>query len=144
MSRLEEPNSIASERQCARRSSMMTAQLMLFQNTKGHLRQSLSMTPDCGSLALQEPQSHAKCHTQKNSIHCGAAANQDLSKCLLTDGFCILDGKFIFLFVRLRIGLSTCCTSDPHVERFIPARDRFEAASLLCRKVQLYLQLKGS
>ena len=40
------------------------------------------------------------------------------------------------------MGLSTCCTSDPHVERFIPARHRFEAASLLCKKVQLYLQLK--
>ena len=64
---------------------MMTAQPMLFQNTKGHLRQSLAMTPDCGLLALQKPQSDAKCHAQNNSIHCGAAANQDLSSKMFVD-----------------------------------------------------------
>ena len=62
---------------------MMTAQPMLFQNMKGPLRQSLAMTPDCGSLALQKPQSYAKCHAQSDRIHYGAAANQEFSSKIL-------------------------------------------------------------
>lgn len=72
---------------------MMIAQPMLIQNTKGHLRQSLTMTPNCGLLALQKPQSYAKGDAQSNSIHCRSAANQDLSSKQLSGGFCMVHGE---------------------------------------------------